>query len=837
MSKTKNNSSVNELSSRTKKIIIWSWWLITLGPLTGLLLVLFLVSFGDLPSFEELENPRSNEATIIYSSDGEILGNYFKENRVNVKFNQISKYMVDCLVATEDERFHEHAGIDYKALPRVFSGFIGGNTNKGGGSTLTQQLAKMLFHKRPDSKVARIKQKFAEWIIASRLERSYTKEEILTMYLNRFDFVNNAVGIFSASRVYFNTTPDSLRLEQAALLVGMCQNPSLYNPIRFPDRALKRREIILSQLLRNNENEKVGTKINREQYDSLRQLPLGINFQRVDHIDGLAPYFREELRKDVTDLLAQKDKNGNLIYQKKDGTAFDVYEDGLRIYTTIDSRMQKHAEWAVQEYIGTDLQKAFDKDNKRWKRPPFSNDIDEEKINEILTTAMQRSDRYKILAGKLCGSCGRTKHMTKESGNHICGHCQTSIPVISEEQILKVFNTKTEMRVFGWGKPNNEFDTSMSPMDSIRYYKHFLQAGLMAMEPQTGFIKAWVGGTNYKHFMYDHVRLGTRQVGSTFKPFVYAAAFRDRVFSPCNEAPDIEHCIEVPHTAKINKLWCPKNSVVGGYTGDMIPLYWAMANSMNNITAYIMKSEKPALVISLVKDLGIKNLEAVPAICLGVCDLSVYQMVGAQSAFANKGIYIKPIMFTRIEDRNGNVIYEVEPETNEAMDEYTAYAMLHIMKYVTSGVVNPNTGKVAGTGLRLRSNRPYAGFKNPIAGKTGTTQGNSDGWFIGLTPDLVTGVWVGAEDRSIRFSTTDQGQGANTSLPIWGYFMKKVYADPKLKVSQGDFEKPDGFPDEFINCRNSKNDIIDISKIKFKDVEENPFTIDGNSDNDTTKLF
>lgn len=813
-----------QLSRRAKRIIIFLWWSVVLGPFAGLSLALFLASMGDMPTFDELENPQSNEATIIYSADGQILGNYFKENRVNIKYNQISRYVIDCLIATEDERYYEHTGIDFRAMPRVFMGAVTGNTNRGGGSTLTQQLAKMLFHDHSLSKWERISQKLKEWIIASRLERSYTKEEILTMYLNKYDFVNNAVGIFSAAKVYFNTTPDSLRLEQAAMLIGMCQNASLYNPVRFPERAKKRREIVLHQLLRNNENPRVVNHITQAQYDSLRELPLGLDFHRVDHVEGLAPYFREELRKDVTALLDSKDENGEYKYHKKDGKPYDIYEDGLRIYTTIDSRMQAYGEWAVQEHLGKELQKSFDKDNKRWKHAPFSNDLSVEKIEELMTTAMHRSDRYKILAGKLCGSCGRTKSMGTQGGFHICSHCEDSVPVRSETEIQKIFDTKTPMRVFAWGKPNNEFDTTMSPMDSIRYYKHFLQAGLMSMDPHTGFIKAWVGGTNYKHFMYDHVRLGTRQVGSTFKPFVYAAAFRDRVLGPCNEAPDIEHCIEVPETAKKNKLWCPKNSVAGGYSGDMIPLYWALANSMNNITAFIMRHEKPALVINLVKDLGIQGLDPVPAICLGVCDLSVYQMVGAQGAFANKGIYIKPILYTRIEDHNGNVIYEVEPEMNEAMDEFTAYAMLEIMKGVTSGVVNPNNGKVAGTGLRLRSSRPYAGFKNPIAGKTGTTQGNSDGWFMGLTPDLVTGVWVGAEDRSIRFSTTDQGQGANVALPIWGYYMKKVYADKNLKISDKDFEKPDNFPDELINCRGHSTKTIDIGSVNLNEVEkENPF--------------
>lgn len=827
----KNNSE--GLGKRGRRIILIIWWMMVLGPFLGGWLLMFLVSFGDLPSFEELENPSSNEASIIYSADGQTLGKYFKENRVNVKFNQISPFVFDCLVSTEDERYYEHTGIDFKALPRVISGAVTGNTNRGGGSTLTQQLAKMLFHSKAGSTLERVGQKFQEWIIASRLERSYTKEEIMTMYLNKFDFINNAVGIHSAARVYFNTTPDSLKLHEAALLVGMCQNPAMYNPKRFPERALKRREIVLYQLMRNGENEHVHTKITREQYDSLRQLPLGLDFQTVDHIEGPAPYFREELRKELTDLFEKKDEDGNYVYHKKDGSKYDIYKDGLRIYTTIDSRMQKYAEFAVSEHLGKELQKDFDKDNKRWKRAPFSNDMTQEDIDTLILDAMHRSKRYRILSGILCGNCERTKDMKESGGYHICGYCGDSIPQRSESAIDKIFNTKTPMRVFTWNKKGNEFDTLMSPRDSIIYYKKFLQVGLVSMDPHTGFVKAWVGGPNFKHFQYDHVRQGKRQVGSTFKPFVYAAAFRDRVLSPCSSAPDIEHCIEVPLTAKTTKLWCPRNAGVK-YTGEQIPLFWALAASMNNITAFIMQKEKPALVIRLVEDLGIPKgyLDPVPAICLGVCDLSVLQMVGAQSAFANKGVYIKPIVYTRIEDRNGNVILDIQPETNEAMDEYTAYAMLEIMKGTTSGAVNPFTGKVAGTALRIRSSRPYAGFKNPIAGKTGTTQNNSDGWFMGLTPDLVTGVWVGCEDRSVRFSRTDLGQGANTAMPIWGYYMKKVLADKSLKISTSDFERPEGFPEEFLNCRDAIGNSEIWKNVQLNDVEIDQFDMDNSSGED-----
>lgn len=832
MAKKEKVQTSGGLSPKGQRRVLWIWWTIVLSPFVVGYLTMFLVSFGDLPSFDELENPHSNEATIIFSSDGKEMGKYFKENRVNVEYNQISQYVFDCLVATEDERYYEHTGIDFKALPRVITGFAGGNSSSGGGSTITQQLAKMLFHEKAKGTLDRVGQKLKEWIIATRLERAYTKEEIMTMYLNRYDFNNLAVGIHSAARVYFNTTPDSLNLAEAAMLVGMCKNSSMYNPRQFPEVAFKRREVVLKQLLKNSDNPNIKTKLTQEQYDSLRVQKVELDFQLQDHIEGPAPYFREELRKELTELFEKKDASGNYLYHKKDGSKYDIYKDGLRVYTTIDYRLQSYAEWAVNEHLSKELQRDFSKDNKRWKNPPFSNDISKEKGDSLILQSFQRSKRYRVLKGILCGSCERTKDMKKTGGYHVCGYCGDSLQVSSDKEIDKIFNTKTKMRVFAYNKPNNEFDTLMSPRDSIIYYKKFLQVGMMAMDPHTGFIKAWVGGVNFKHFQYDHVRVGKRQVGSTFKPFVYAAAFRDRVLSPCSTAPDIEHCIEVPFTARQNKLWCPRNAGVK-YTSETIPLYWALAASMNNITAFIMQKEKPQLVIDLVEDLGIPEgyLAPNPSICLGVADLSVEQIVAAQSAFANKGVYIKPMMFTRIEDRNGNVILDVEPETNEAMDEFTAYAMLEIMKGTTSGAVNPYTGKTAGTALRIRSSRPYGGFKNPIAGKTGTTQNNSDGWFIGLTPDLVCGVWVGCEDRSIRFSRTDLGQGANTAMPIWGYFMKKALADKTLKLSTKDFERPDNFPAEFLDCREVKN-MIDIwGRSDYKELETDTW-----DPNDSTNL-
>jgi len=824
--KEKKQHDPNQLSPRARKFILWGMWAFFLGPFLLIFSMLFIVSFDDnMPSIEELANPKNSEATIIYSADGQVLGKYFKENRVNVEYNELSQFLIDCLIATEDIRYYEHTGVDFKALPRVFTGALSGDNSKGGGSTITQQLAKMLFPREKMTKWQFTKRKFKEWIIATRLERAYTKEEILTMYLNKFDFIHNAVGISSAARVYFNTTPDSLRLEQAAMLIGMCQNPAKWDPIRFSEKAMKRREIVLFQLMTNSGSEYIKTKITKEQYDSLRVLPLGLSVQKVDHVVGLAPYFREVLRSELTELFERKNENGEYVYHKKDGSKYDIYNDGLRIYTTIDSRMQKYAEWSVQEHLGKELQKAFDKDNKRWKNSPFSNEVNEEEIEKLINQSVIRSARYKVLKGKLCGNCERGhEYIRKEGNKFVCTYCAEEIPVRTEEEIKKIFNTKTTMTVFSWTKPNYEFDTTMTPMDSIIYYKKFLQAGMMAMDPKTGFIKAWVGGPNFKHFQYDHVKQGTRQVGSTFKPFVYAAAIRDRLFSMCSEIPDIQHCIEVPFTAKTTKPWCPGGSSV--YTGDMTPLYWALPASMNNITVAIMKQCKPATVIKMAEALGIEKgyLEPVPSICLGSCDLSVHDMVGAQSAFANNGIFIRPMMYTRIEDRNGNVIVDVEPETNEAMDEYTAYMMLQIMKGTTSGAYNPHTGKAAGTALRLRSNKPYGKLKNPIAGKTGTTDSNSDGWFIGLTPDLVAGVWVGCEDRSVHFRGTDLGQGANMALPIWGYFFNKVIADKTLKISQGDFERPDNMPEELLNCKDYKSSVSDIwNSINLQEVEVEGF--------------
>ena len=855
MTKEKRVKPAKNEKTRPKfqKRLIRFLWTILLAPFVGIVLMLFLAWMDGLPNVEDLENPQISLASEVYSSDNFLLGKYFRENRTNVNYNELSPYLVDCLVATEDERFYEHTGVDFEALMRVVKGVITRSTSQGGGSTLSQQLAKMLFERGDLGTWGLTKRKFQEWIIATQIERRYTKEEIITMYLNKFDFINNAVGIKSAARIYFNTSPDSLTLEQAATLVGMAKNPSLYNPVKYPTNAIKRREVVLKQLLKNNDNSHIKTKITLSDYDRLRKMPLGINYTKVDHAEGLAPYFREELRKELVKIFHEKDENGNYKIHKKDGLPYDVYEDGLKVYTTLDSRMQKYAEWAVVEHMKTELQDVFQKLNKKTKNYPFADNVKIEKIEQILEIIIKQTNRYKIYTGKICGYCERSKDfisIRKENGKTVyyCNYCKHRTVSKSEPEIDKMFATKYPMKVFSWKKKDMEFDTTMTPNDSIKYYLNFLQAALISIDPHTGFIKAWVGGTNFKHFKYDHVT-ARRQVGSTFKPFVYAAAFRDGIFTPCSEIPDVEHCIEVPFAAKTTKPWCPSNSGEA-YSGQPMPLYFALPASMNNITAAIIKEEKPATVIRMLESMGIpKNyLPPVPSICLGACELSALEITGAQASFANKGIYIKPIMFTRIEDKNGNVIFDVEPQTSEAMDENTAFTMLEIMKGVTSGVVHPSaknkSGRplMAGTGCRIRSNPKYGQIKSPIAGKTGTTQDNTDGWFIGLTPDLVTGVWVGGENSGIHFPSyrTDMGQGANTSLPIWGYFMKKVYADKKLKISTGDFEKPEGY--HSFDCSELMRNNSDLWKeIDLKDVETDMFEIDKGEEHidegDDEKIF
>lgn len=709
-------------------IIFWASFFVGVGLLVGLFVLISNGYLGKMPSFEELENPQSSQASLIFADDGRLLGSYFIENRSDVDFRELSPNLVNALIATEDIRFHNHSGIDFKALVRVLYGVLTG-ANSGGGSTITQQLAKQLFTEKPGSSLARVKQKLNEWVISVKLERSYSKEEIIAMYLNKYDFINNADGIQTASRVYFGTTPDSLKLTEAATLVGMLKNSSLFNPFRRPEMVTKRRNVVLKQMYRYN-------YIDQLTYDSAIVQPLGLNINRQSHTDGMANYFREYLRGWLTDWAAS-----NL---KPDGTPYNLYRDGLRIFTTVNYDMQVYAEKAVRDHLGKDLQPSFYRHWEGYTNAPFDFEEEdaEEQIEKILNTAKRRSERYRLMKK--------------------AGHTIDSIDI--------AFNTPSEMTLFSW---NGDIDTILTPMDSILYYKHIFQAGLMSVQPQTGHVKAYVGGIDYRYFKYDHVTQAKRQVGSTFKPFVYTLAMQEGNMSPCSKMANVQPIIRLPD----GTFWKPRNSNKK-FEGREVTLKWALANSINWISAQLIDKYNPAAVVKMARNMGITSyIPAVHAIALGTPDISLYEMVGAMATFANKGVHLKPIFITRIEDKNGNVLERFAPESNEAMSEETAYLMLSLMK----GVVE------SGTGIRLKYTY---GFSNPIAGKTGTTQNQSDGWFMGITPNLATGVWVGAEDRSVHFRTITQGQGANMALPIWALFMKDVYANEKIGLFQGDFEEP-----------------------------------------------
>lgn len=719
---------------------------------------------GFMPSFEELEAPQNYLATEVISADQKQLGTFYVENRLNVHYSDLSPAVVKALIATEDARFNKHSGIDGKALLRVFYGMIT-RTDQGGGSTITQQLAKNLFPRRYHSTIIGTAfSKLREWITAIKLERHYSKEEIAALYLNTVDFGSQAFGIKSAALTYFGKMPAELNVQESALLIGILKAPSYFHPVRNKERALRRREVVLHQMLKYD-------YLTRREYDSLKVMPLDMSHYRLrDHNSGSATYLREYLRitlaaekpqkgdyEDIADYIAdslrwQKDPSYGWINKnnKPDGGKYNLYKDGLRIYTTIDSRMQQYAEAAVSKHLSTDLQPAFFKHWKGNSHAPFDLN-DQNEIKKLLMASRKRSDRYRSM---------------KRGG-------------FPPDSIEAAFRTPIPMRIFSW---KGEIDTVMSPDDSIKYHKWFLQAGLMSMEPQTGYVRAYVGGINYRFFKYDHVMMGRRQVGSTFKPFVYTVAMQNGD-SPCTRVANVQYTID----SGDGKIWAPKNS--SHYKeGQMVTLKEALANSINWISAYLIKRYSPASVVKLARKMGIISpLPAVPSICLGTPDITLAEMTGAMNTFANAGIYIQPLLITRIEDKHGNVIAQFAPLQEEAMSEETAYLMLVLMK----GVVE------SGTGARLRGTY---GFSNPIAGKTGTTQSNSDGWFMGLTPDLVTGVWVGGEDRSIRFRNTSLGQGANMALPIWAHYMKAVYGDPDLQLSRGDFEKPDAPLSVEINC-------------------------------------
>jgi len=715
------------------------WKLFFMG-LTGIGLFFLLASwglFGSMPSFEDLENPDSNLATEIISADGVVLGKYFQKNRSQLKYADLPKNLVQALVATEDARFYEHSGIDGRGTLRAISSL----GTSGGASTLTQQLAKQLFHGEGSKFLPfRIVQKVKEWIIAIRLERQYTKNEIIAMYCNVYDFGNNSVGVSSAAKTYFSKEPKDLTINESAILVGMFKNSGLYNPIRNPQGVINRRNVVFSQMEK-------GKIISEKEKERLQSLPLKLNFKLETHKEGTATYFREYLR-DYMKKWVEENK-------KPDGSDYDIYRDGLKIYTTIDSRMQAHAETAVTAHMAN-LQEEFFRQSKDNKNAPFVN-ISSVETQRILNQAMKSSNRWAVM-----------KAMDK-----------------SEEEIIKSFSEKTKMTVFSW---KGEKDTLMTPLDSIRYYKHFLQSGLMAMEPQTGNVKAWVGGINYKYFQYDHVGQGARQVGSTFKPFVYATAIEQLNMSPCDSIIDGPFMIRKGRH-HVTADWEPKNSD-NKYRG-MVTLKKGLANSINTISAKLIDKVGPEAVIDLTHKLGVKSeIVNQPSIALGAVEITVEDMVAAYSTFANQGVYMKPQFISKIEDKSGVVIYEPIPESHDVLNKDIAYAVIKLLEGVTEG----------GSGDRLRttgggngSNRwtgyPYS-FKNPIAGKTGTTQNQSDGWFMGMVPNLVTGVWVGCEDRSARFKSITYGQGATAALPVWGYFMKLCYADPALKVSKEPFERP-----------------------------------------------
>ena len=757
--------------------IILFWFLFSVGVVSmyGLFYLASIGKFGEMPDFRQLENPKTNFASEIISSDNEVLGKYyFNDNRTPIKYEDINTKTVEALIATEDERFYSHPGIDLKATLRAIV-FL--NT-RGGASTISQQLARQLFvGVRSRNIIQAVGQKIKEWVIAVELEKQYTKEEIITMYLNIYDFGYYGDGIKSASNIYFSKEPIDLKIEESAMLIGMLQNSSLYDPLRRPEITKNRRDLVLMQMAKNkyiSENEK----------DSLQEIPLELNYTPQSHRQGLATYFRSYLRgfmKDWTD--------NNL---KSDGSKYNLYSDGLKIYTTINSKMQKYAEESVTEHM-KNLQKEFFIQNDTLSTAPFR-DLDEDEEESIMKRTMRRSERWR--KARLSGK--------------------------SADEIEEVFNVPTEMSIFSW---EGDIDTVMAPIDSIRYYKHFLQAGMMSMNPKNGHVMAWVGGINYRNFQYDHVMQSKRQIGSTFKPFLYATAIDQLKLSPCDMLPDAIHCIE-PYKYGNPDPWCPTNS--SDKYGGMRTLSNALANSKNTISAQLIDRVGPRPVADLARNLGVSsNIPNVPAIALGTPDLSVYEMVGAYGAFANKGIYVKPIMVTKIEDRNGKIVFQSTPETKDVLSEESSYVTLKLLEGVTK----------FGSGARLRhdipedernyvyknvvTGYPYK-FDNAIAGKTGTTQNQSDGWFIGMVPNLVTGVWVGGEDRSIHFEEIAFGQGATMSLPIWGLFMKKCYEDEELGVSKEDFEEPENLtieldcskvqPEKSESEENDINDLLGIGK-------------------------
>ena len=752
------------------------WMVFSIGVLS--FVTIFLAAgfglLGKMPEFRQLENPKTNLATQIYSSDNKVIGKfYYNDNRTPLYYEEIPKNLIDALIATEDERFYDHSGIDFRSTLRAVV-YLG---EKGGASTVSQQLARQLFTGvRSRNTLDAVIQKIKEWVIAVQLERRYAKKEILTMYLNLYDFNYNADGLRSAANIYFSKEPSDLLMEESAMLVGMLKNSSLYNPIRRPELVTSRRNIVFQQMLRNE-------MLTQKEVDSLQQLPLQIQFNPQSHREGLATYFRAYLRQFMLNWIQDN--------PKPDGEKYNLYLDGLTIYTTLDSKMQTYAENAVKEHMSNLQDAFFEQNTPRWNPTAPFLDLTEKEVERLMDQAMRRSERWRKM--KLAGK--------------------------TEDDIKASFEQKTAMKIFSW---KGDVDTVMRPIDSIRHYKHFLRSGMMSMDPQTGHVKAWVGGINYKHFQFDHVYQGKRQIGSTFKPFVYASAIDQLKLSPCDSFPDGFYCVEARKFGA-HEAWCPKNSG-DRYTG-MRTLKNALANSVNTISARLIDKVGPGPVSKLATDLGISSkIPSVPSIALGTADLSVYEMVAAYGAFANQGIYVKPVMVTRIEDKNGTVLFEATPETSDVLSAESAYVTVKLLEGVTE----------SGSGIRLRhrgaeENNPYFGtvvtgypyeFQNPIAGKTGTTQNQSDGWFIGMVPNLVTGVWVGGEDRATHFNSIAYGQGATMALPIWALYMKKLYEDPLLEVSIDSFPAPKkvNIP---LDCellaklrhQNTADDVIDLDDL------------------------
>jgi len=756
------------MNKEKQKLYLKVFWGLFILPFIVVITIFFLISsgrMGFMPTFEDLENPENNVASQVYSSDGELLGHYFLQRRVYVDFDELSPNIVNALLATEDIRFRRHSGIDARGMGRVFVKSILLGQSAGGGSTITQQLAKNLFPRDTTnynlaiSRIANLGvNKFKEWITAAKLERNYTKDELLVMYLNTVYFGSHSYGIKSAANTFFDTTPDSLKKEEAATLVGVLRAPSWYSPVRNPERAISRRNVVLAQM-RNYDF------ISQAEFDSLSALPLELDYNVEDQTKGKATHFREHLRNVLMAREPQRENYvshqryvrdsiewaNNPVYGwcnknfKPDGTPYNLYRDGLRIYTTVNSKMQEYAEEAVRQHLGEELQDEFWNDLGTNRRPPFSNNLSAEQVESIMESAMRRTDRYRSLR----------------------------VEGVSHDSIVKIFNKPVEMSVFSW---EGEIDTVMTPRDSIKYYKSFLRSGFMAMEPGSGQVKAYVGGPNMKHFPFDHVSLGARQTGSLIKPFLYTVAMEEG-YEPCDRVAN------VPQSFVVNdSVWTPRNASPTDYDGEMVPLQWGLANSINNVSAWLIDQFTPYAVKDLLRKMGVRsNIDPVKSIFLGTSDMTLREVVAAFATYANEGVYNEPLMVTRIEDRHGNVLAEFQPRMQEAINEKSAYLMINLLRAVVD----------EGTGIRLRERY---GFDAQMAGKTGTTQNMSDGWFVGMVPNLVGGVWTGGEDRSIHFDHISQGQGANMALPIWALFIEKVFENEELGVCKEDeFESPPGF--------------------------------------------